>query len=221
MSIIPEQSKVQHPVIDFHTVIKERRSVRKYDASHKLTDEEIRELLSAAVLAPSGSNMQPWRFIVITDPELKQKLLPVAFNQEQIVSSSAVIAVLVDLEAYKQAPRIYAKAVEAGYMNEETADKLIGNMNKFYGGLSRDRVLHGALIDGGLVSQQLMLAARARGLDTVPMAGYNTDQFREMFGVSERYANVMLIAVGKAAEPGHPTVRLSVDDVTSWNGFHQ
>ncbi|PLT45223.1 nitroreductase family protein [Paenibacillus sp. FSL W8-1187] len=208
------------PAADFHEVIKSRRSVRKYDPDFKLTDEEIKELLTTATLAPSGSNMQPWRFIVITDSELKQKLLPIAFNQEQVVAASAVIAVLVDLQAYTEAPRIYGKAVEAGYMNEETAAKLVENMNRFYGSLPQERALQSALIDGGLVSQQLMLAARARGLDTVPMAGYNVDQFRELLQISDRYANVMLIALGKAAQPGHPTVRLHVDEITHWNGFN-
>ncbi|MGN7456199.1 nitroreductase family protein [Paenibacillus pasadenensis] len=208
------------PAADFHEVIKSRRSVRKYDPDFKLTDEEIKELLTTATLAPSGSNMQPWRFIVITDSELKQKLLPIAFNQEQVVAASAVIAVLVDLQAYTEAPRIYGKAVEAGYMNEETAAKLVENMNRFYGSLPPERALQSALIDGGLVSQQLMLAARARGLDTVPMAGYNVDQFRELLQISDRYANVMLIALGKAAQPGHPSVRLHVDEITHWNGFN-
>ncbi|SDS06711.1 Nitroreductase [Paenibacillaceae bacterium GAS479] len=208
-------------LVDFYEVVKGRRSVRKYDPDFKLTDEEIKDLLAAAVLAPSGSNMQPWRFIVITDQELKQQLLPIAFNQEQVVAASAVIAVLVDLKAYTDAPLIYSKAVEAGYMNEETAEKLVTNMSNFVGSLPPERLLHSALIDGGLVSQQLMLAARAKGLDTVPMGGYNVDQFRELMGISERYANVMLIAVGKAAQPGHPTVRLDVDYVTSWNGFNR
>ena len=74
-----------------------------------------------------------------------------------------------------------------------------------------------AATDGGLVSMQLMLAARARGLDTVPMGGYDAAKFKEAFGVGERYLPIMLIAVGKALNPGRPTVRLAVDEVTSFN----
>ncbi|ETT65684.1 NAD(P)H nitroreductase [Paenibacillus sp. FSL H8-457] len=51
-----------------------------------------------ATLAPSAANLQPWRFLVIDSPELKQKLLPIASNQQQVVEASAVIAVLGDLE---------------------------------------------------------------------------------------------------------------------------
>nr|WP_238590800.1 nitroreductase family protein [Paenibacillus beijingensis] len=204
---------------DFGTVIRERRSVRKYDASYKMSQAELEDLLADAVLAPSGSNLQPWRFIVITDQATKEKLLPIAFNQQQVVTASAVIAVLADLEAYKEAGRIYDKAVAAGYMNQETRDKLVDNSVKFYGKREPEAIRNAALIDGGLVSMQLMLAAKAKGFDTVPMAGYNVEQFRELMGITDRYANVMLIAVGKAAEPGHPTVRLDVADITYWNQF--
>ncbi len=64
---------------------------------------------------------------------------------------------------------------------------------------------------------QLILAAKARGYDTVPMGGYNQEKFIEAFGLGDRYIPIMLIAVGKAVKPGHQTVRLTVDKVTSWN----
>jgi len=55
---------------------------------------------------------------------------------------------------------------------------------------------------------QFMLIARAKGYDTVPMGGYDKEKFKEAFGISDRYVPIMLIAVGKAAKPGHQTVRL-------------
>lgn len=76
-----------------------------------------------------------------------------------------------------------------------------------------------ARVDGGLVSMQLMLAAKAKGYDTVPMGGFNPDGFRALFQIPERYTTVMLIALGKAAVEGRPTVRLPLEQVTHWNGF--
>lgn len=74
--------------VEFNKVIRERHSVRKYDPSWKISEEEIKEILGEAVLAPSSSNLQPWRFIVITDQELKAQLLPIANNQQQTVEAS-------------------------------------------------------------------------------------------------------------------------------------
>lgn len=52
----------------------ERKSVRKYDDTHTLTQEEIQNILQHAVTAPSSSNLQPWRFIVFTDQEHKKRI---------------------------------------------------------------------------------------------------------------------------------------------------
>ncbi|MBW7457080.1 nitroreductase family protein [Paenibacillus sepulcri] len=204
---------------DFFTVIRDRHAVRKYDPNVKIPVQELKEMLSQATLAPSGANVQPWRFLVIDDPALKEKLLPVAFNQEQTVTSAAMVVVLADLEAYKEVDKIYSQAVEAGYMTGETKDQLVTNLTNHYTKSSPDKTKSAFLIDAGLVSMQLMLVAKAHGYDTVPMAGYNAQQLKELFDIPDRYTDVMLIAVGKALEPAHPTVRLPVEDVTFWNGI--
>jgi nitroreductase len=175
--------------------------------------EELTEMLELATMAPSSSNMQSWRFLVIDSPELKQKLLPIAFNQQQIVEASAVIAVLGDVESNKKAAEIYGQAVKAGLMPEETANIFVERIQNQPLEQSRQT----ALVDGGLISMQLMLIARAKGFDTVPMGGYDKAVFMEAFGVSDRYVPIMLIAIGKAAKPGHPSTRLPIENVMFFN----
>jgi nitroreductase len=204
---------------EFSKVIRDRHSVRKYDSSWKMSDEEIKGILEDAILAPSSSNLQPWRFIVITDQELKAKLLPIAYNQQQVADASAVIAVLGDIEAYRNTERIYDQALAAGVMPQEVRDNMVKNTYNGYSSMSRERLTGIALVDGGLISMQLMLAAKARGYDTVPMGGYDPEAFREMFQIPERYTTVMLIALGKAAVEARPSVRLPLDAVAQWNEF--
>ncbi|MBJ6950238.1 nitroreductase family protein, partial [Vibrio cholerae] len=79
---------------NFYDVIRERRSVRSYDPSVTISDEEIKELLEEAMLAPSSSNLNPWRFMVITAQDLKEKLHPIALNQPQVLEASAMIVIL-------------------------------------------------------------------------------------------------------------------------------
>lgn len=204
---------------EFNKVIRERRSVRKYDPSWKISEQEIKEILGEAILAPSSSNLQPWRFIVITDQELKEKLLPIANNQQQTVEASAVIAVLGDTEAYSKAETIYEYAQAAGYVTPEVGEAMAKRSREGYSSMPVEVLENIARIDGGLVSMQLMLSAKAKGYDTVPMGGFNPDGFRELFQIPERYVTVMLIALGKAAVEGRPTVRLPLEEVTHWNGF--
>jgi Nitroreductase len=204
---------------DFGEVIRTRRSVRHYDPNFALSREEIKSLLADAILAPSSNNLQPWRFLVIDRPEDKQKLYPIANSQRQVLEASATIAVLGDLEGYKRARDITRIATERGYMTEEFAAQQAERLISSYGARSPESLRRIALVDGSLASMQLMLAARARGLDTVPMGGFNREQFVEAFRVPATYVPVMLIAVGKAAAEGRPTARLSVDDVTTWGSY--
>ncbi|MDN3020163.1 nitroreductase family protein [Paenibacillus sp. BSR1-1] len=212
--------KTLNRTANFYDVIRERRSVRLYDPSVKITKEEIKELLGEAILAPSGTNLNPWRFMVFTEPAIKEKLLPMASGQQQVVDASAVIVVLGDMNAYtvENADKINQRAVDAGYMPEEIKDRINNSVQDYYGSVSEQIKKEWQMLDGGLVAMQLMLAAKARGYDTVPMLGYNIEEFRKEFNVPEKLVNILMIAVGKAREPGFPSVRLGVDEVTYWNG---
>jgi len=204
---------------DFYQVIRERRSVRHYDPTFKISEQELKEILTEATLAPSGANLQPWKFIVFNDQAVKEQLLPIANNQQQVVDASAVIAVLGDLEGFKQVDKIYSAAVESGYMTEDIKELLVGNITQGFSHLPSDALKNGVMIDCGLVSMQLMLVAKARGYDTVPMAGFDAAKLIEAFSIPERYTPVILIAIGKAAKAAHPSSRLPVEDVTFWNGI--
>ncbi|MFS0671295.1 nitroreductase family protein [Peribacillus frigoritolerans] len=204
---------------DFITVAKERRSVRQYDAEYVMTEEEIREILEIAIQAPSSSNLQPWRFLVIQDKQTQQELLPIANYQQQIVDASAVIAVLADIEGYKSAERIYGELVNKGIMKNEIKEPYVASILHNYGNFSAEKALSVAMIDGGLVSMQIMLAAKAKGYDTVPMGGFDEAKFVDAFNVPENFKPVMLISLGKGTKAGFEKVRLPLDTILTWNKF--
>ncbi|MDQ0195176.1 nitroreductase family protein [Paenibacillus wynnii] len=203
---------------DFTSIITGRRSIRKYDPSVKISKEEMTEILTEATLAPSSVNMQPWRFIVIESAEGKSKLAPLAkFNQVQVETSSAVIAVFGDLNNFDYAEEIYGAAVERGLMPADVKERQLTALAGHFSTLPADVNKDTVLIDAGLVSMQLMLAARAHGYDTNPIGGYEKDRIAEAYGLDkERYIPVMLISIGKAAEEGYASVRLPIDKITDW-----
>ena len=203
---------------DFNKIVSERRSIKKYDQAVKISKEEMTKILALATSAPSSENMQPWRFLVIESPEAKAKLAPLArFNQTQVETSSAVIAVFGDLNNFEKFEEIYGTAVEKGYMPLEVKERIHTSYSGYFETISREQMKDVVLVDGGLVSMQIMLAARAYGYDTNPIGGFEKDKIAEAFGLDkERYIPVMLISIGKAADTGHPSVRLPIDQVTQW-----
>jgi nitroreductase len=203
---------------DYNQIVKGRRSIKNYDKSVKISREEMEEILSMATLAPSSVNMQPWRFLVIESPEAKAKLAPLArFNQNQVETSSAVIAVFGDLKNFENVEEIFGTAVAKGFMPLEVKDQIISTYSGYYENISREAMKDVVLVDGGLVSMQLMLAARAYGYDTNPIGGYEKDKIAEAFGLDkDRYVPVMLISIGKAADNGRPSTRLLIEKVAFW-----
>ena len=76
--------------------IKLRRSIKDYDPKHVMTKEEIHALLSNAVLTPTAFNIQNWRFVVVTDKALHQKIREVSWGQAQVEESSILIVLVAD-----------------------------------------------------------------------------------------------------------------------------
>ncbi|KQL58589.1 nitroreductase family protein [Alkalicoccobacillus plakortidis] len=202
----------------FLNVLESRKSIRIYDENVKISKEEMTELLAAAIKAPSSVNLQPWRFVVIESDEAKSTLAPLAsFNQNQVKTSSAVIAVFADMNNLDYLEEIYGKAVELGLMPEEVKENQVPAIRGLLSGISNQQNKETILIDGGLVSMQLMLTAKAFGYDTNPIGGFDKENIAEAFGLEkERYVPVMLISIGKANEAGYKSYRMPVEQVTEW-----
>jgi len=76
--------------VDFYEVIRTRRSIRSYK-SDPIPDEVLMRVLEAARIAPSGSNRQPWKFIIVKSEELKKKVAAACHNQMFIAEAPVVI----------------------------------------------------------------------------------------------------------------------------------
>ncbi|WP_068982701.1 nitroreductase family protein [Lysinibacillus xylanilyticus] len=197
-------------------VMHERKSIRKYEENYKIPQAELEELLVEATTAPSSSNLQPWRFLVIQDEAVKKKLRSIANNQEQVETASAIIAVLGDTAMYKNVEEVYTKNFELGYMDEATKNMMIENSLKLYSNLPKEVLKNIATFDAGLISMQIMLLAKDMGYDTVTMGGFNKEAFAQRFDLTENLVPIVLIAIGKAAAPAHGSSRLALNDIAKF-----
>lgn len=195
-----------------------RHSVRKYKAGASIPEQELTEILELAASAPSSWNLQHWRFLVVTEQSNKERLLPIAANQQQVVDCSAVIIVLGDLEADRSAEAVYRPGLEAGVLSQQVYDTLLGNIKAAYSGQSaipRDEANRNA----SLAAMQLMLAAKAKGYDTCPMGGFDRDKIMEVLNIPDRYFPVMMITLGTAAAPAHDTARFPLEQLVIRESF--
>lgn len=203
---------------DFKSIVLERRSIREYDPSVKISKEEMSSILRDATRAPSSVNLQPWRFVIVESEEGKEKLKPfMRFNTKQNDTSAAMILIFGDMECYRYAETIYDQAVKDGHMPREVRDKQVSNIVPLYQSLSREKMNDIVKVDSSLMAMQLMLVARSYGYDTNPIGGYYEEKLAETFGLdSNRYVSVLIISIGKALETGYSSLRLPVETVATW-----
>ena len=184
--------------MDTFDAIKERRSVKHYDPNHKLTEDEINQLMSLAVLSPTSFNMQNWRFVLVKDSEIKKQIRAAAWDQAQVTDASLLIVVCADLKAWKDNPVQY-------WINapKEAQDFLVSAMRPFYEGkdqLQRDEAMRSC----GIAAQTIMLAAKSMGYDSNPMIGFDPQKVAEIIKLPDEHIISMLIVIGKQTKPAMP-----------------
>jgi len=194
--------------------IKNRRSVKHYDKAHEMTEEEITELLSLAVLSPTAYNIQNWRFVVVRDPALRQKIRSSAWDQAQVTDSSLFIVLTADLKAWdKQPSRYWSNAAK------EVQDFMLPAIDAYYRDkeqVQRDEAMRSC----GIVAQTLMLAAKALGYDSCPMDGFDFDEVAKHINLPDDHVIAMFVAIGKGTENARPRAgQLSLDEVVISNSF--
>ena len=199
-------------------LILNRRSIRKYDETVKISRDKLNEILMQAMIAPSSKNMQPWRFLVIDTIEGKAKLSKAMLgNETQLKTSAAMIVLFQDMQRYDLLEKMLTMQVDAKLITpNEKLEKLAYQKEKIPL-IKPESLEREGLIDGGLVAMQLMIVARYHGYDTCPIGGFNRDLINDAVGYDkQRYKPVMIISIGKAADNGRTTLRLPLEDTVKY-----
>ena len=195
--------------------IYQRRSVKGYDLNHKITPEEEQKLLEATIQAPTSFNIQHWRFVILRDPELRQKIRTEYGNdQAQMTDASLLILFTADMKAWQKEPQRYWQNAP-----QEVADLLVNWIAPFHEGrewLQRDEAQRSI----GMAMQTLMLAAKAMGYDSCPMIGFDIDKVAELINLPEDHVMGPMVAIGKKVkEPWPKPGQLPLSELVIENKF--
>jgi len=176
----------------FNDLVRSRRSIRRF-LPRAVEREKVIACLEAARLAPSAHNAQPWRFLVVDDPALKEKLCRRAFAGVYRISRFAA-----------QAPVVIVVLVRKDIVVHFVGRRIQGT------------AYH--LIDTGIAGEHLVLQAEELGLGTCWMGWFSRRGVRRALELPRRYKVVALIPVGyPASRPPAATGRKPLPDVAWWN----
>jgi len=184
--------------MDTKHAIKQRRSVKYYDNSHTMPDEEINELLSLAALSPTAFNIQHWRFVIVKNEPLRKDIRKAAWDQAQITDCSLLIILCADLNAWKKSPRRYWKDAPEAVQNF-----ILPAIDSYYRDkkqVQRDEAMRSC----GIAAQTLMLSAKAMGYDSCPMDGFDFPAVAKLINLPDDHVISMFVAIGKAVSAASP-----------------
>ena len=178
--------------------IEKRRSIKHYNPEHKISDEEVKKLISYAMLSPTAFNIQNVRFVLVQDSELRKEIRAVSWNQAQVTEASLLIILCADLKSWNKDPGRYWK-----HAPQEVQDILVPAILEYYTG-NEQAQQDEAMRSCGLAAQTIMLTAKAMGYDTCPMDGFDYEAVGKLINLPESYVISMFIVVGKGTKEAWP-----------------
>ena len=200
--------------MDTFDAIYQRRAVKHYDPTHRLTEAETTKLLEAAIQSPTSFNIQNWRFVVVTDSEQRQQMRAAANDQAQFTDASLLIVMTADVKAWEKSPARYWKEAPP-----EVAEILVNWMGPFYDGkeqLQRDEAMRSC----GIAGQTIMLAAKAMGYDSCPMIGFDAEKIAQVINLPDDHVISFIISVGRKTQDAWPKPgQLPLQEVVVKNRF--
>lgn len=196
------------------TVVEARRSIKQFDPLHEMTKDEVSELLSFTILSPTAFNIQHWRFVLVRDRELREKIRAASWMQPQITEASLFVIICADLKAWEKHPQRYWRNVP-----DDVRDGIVTAINEYY--RDREQVQRDeAMRSCGIAAQTLMLVAKSMGYDSSPMDLSDFDEVAKLIQLPKDHVIAMFVAVGKGVrEPWPRAGQLPLADVTLVDHF--
>jgi len=213
---------------DFFETVDERRSVRSF-LPDLVRPEVLNRCLDAARKAPSSSNLQPWEFVIITDPVGRAEANKVCLNQQAASTAPVLVAVVTHLDTWKRnSAEILRVFDERGILRDgqrrywgliipilyrsgpfglfgwakRLSSRVLSLIRPTANMLSRSDLRIVAHKSTALAAATFMLALRAEGIDSCPMEGFDPWRARRLLKLCSRAEVCMFIAIGKRAEGG-------------------
>lgn len=199
--------------MEFRDVINTRRSLRDFDNSVEINDEDLNYIIDAARKTPTSFNIQNWRFVAIRDRGIKEKIKRAAWDQAQVGVNSVLIAMCADLNAWNDNPLRYWAA-----NGEETAKHMAGMTQGFYKDrpeVQRDEAMRSI----GMAATAIMWAATDLGYQCSPMIGFDPAATALAINAPENVVVGMLIAIGKSGSAPYPKTELPRESVLIYDFF--
>jgi len=206
-----------------------RHAAKAFDETRKISDEDFQFILETARLSPSSFGMEAWKFVVLQDPALREKIRSVSWGaQGQLPTASHFVLILARtapdlrqdsdyvnhiLKDIKQLPADVQKMMLGYYQNFLESDSRLMNSDKAISDWSYKQTY--------IPLGNMMTAAALIGIDSCPIEGFDHVKVSEILAEknileNNRFGLATMVAFGYRKEEPRPKARQSVEKIVQW-----
>ncbi len=206
-----------------------RHACKEFDASKKLTEEEINFILQTAHLSPSSFGFEPWHFVVIQDPALRESLKPVAWGAPLKLDTASHFILGLSMKApmiKHDADYILQMLKEVKQFPDDVIESYLGFYKAFQDSdfdLDTDKKLFDwASKQTYIALANMMTSAALIGIDSCPIEGFHQQKtealLKDQFDIdTDKYGLSFMVAFGhRKGAPAHPKSRRDIKEIISW-----
>ncbi len=193
--------------------IRDRRSVRRFKPE-SISDHQINVLLESARLAPSGTNSQPWRFVIVRDGNTRKKLQLAANNQRHVGTAPVVIVCCADLDSFAEFPQRVDELIDVGALPEKTRTSFVPALKKSMTTTTKSNMLVAAAGNTAIAITNMMIQATEMGLGSCWVRWYDEKKVKEIVEIPDNVEVMALLPIGIPDEHPSPRPRIPLKDIT-------
>ncbi|MDA1060591.1 MAG: NAD(P)H-dependent oxidoreductase [bacterium] len=198
-----------------------RCAAKIFDSGKKVSQEDLHTILESGRLAPSSSGIEPWKFIVVTNPEVRQKLRVASYDQPKVTDASHIVIIARRTDSENISPDVIARTAKAQGKSEEDLDGLKKMVDQTVSMKSDGDVRDGWIAAQTYIPLGIMVQTAALlKIDTCPMEGFDPSKVNVILGLSEKNLSATtMLAIGYRGDDPYadlPKTRQSYDEVVEF-----
>lgn len=196
-----------------------RYATKAYDHSKKISEKDVDELLEAMRLSPSSFGLQPWKFLLIENKELREKIKEKAWNQPQVTDASHLIVICAKTDVSEEYIKEFIQ--DTANIRGIPIESLKGYEEMMIGfrkGKTKEEIAEWSKRQAYIPLGILLQSASMKKIDATPMEGFSPQGVDEVLNLKEKgFTSVVLCALGHRSDSDstsqYKKVRHSVEKI--------
>jgi nitroreductase len=195
-------------------ILNQRHACKIFDTDKKISKDDIEYILEVARLSPSSFGMEPWRMLVISNNEVKNRLKPICWNQNQIDTCSHLIVIVAQKESVKPYSQYVKDMFARRGLDEDMYNKYLDRYAKY---LEDNDILSWADSQCHILASHICNASAFIGADSCMIGGFEKDRLEDELKIDKDKEFVSLVvALGYRVNPASTKLRHSLDKIVEY-----